>query len=402
MKNSLSSARAIWSIAVLLGTVLFVASCGGGGVGSPDTTTNPPNNTTPTTPINGEAPALPFGNPPGASVAAKAMATALGAGVNFGNIFEAPTDNAWGIPFDATTSLTPVAANMGFKSVRLPVRWSNHASGSAPYTIEPAFMARVKATVQALNAQGLIVVLNMHHYRDLDGDTRDFGELAAPNANHRDRMVLMWKQIADEFKSFPNDKLLFEVYNEPHLQLQTNPASSNDPWNALLARAMGQIRATNPDRVVVVGPTGYNNTQNLKHLRLPNDANMIVTIHQYEPFSFTHQGAPWIVPRLPTGQTCCSADQKNQITQILQTAKTWSTQNNYPIYLGEFGAYSNNDYSTNMTTQRVNFNTYMREEMSRLEFSWAYWELAASFGVYDRATQTTRTPLLQSLIPAPL
>jgi endoglucanase len=387
--SNLSGFKYLVPLALLVS--LSIASCGGGGADTVALQNNNPSE---------EAPALASGNAPGASAKANQLSAAIAPGINLGNVFEAPTDNAWGIPFSDTTTLVQKAKTMGFKSIRMPVRWSNHASLTAPYTIDAAFMTRVKSEVQNMINQGFIVVLNMHHYRDLDGDTRDPGEVTAPNVDHNTRFVLIWKQIANEFKDFSNDNLLFEVYNEPHGKLQTSPASVNDPWNNLLARAMGQIRATNPSRVVVVGPSNYNNAYNLQHLRLPNDANMIVTIHQYEPFGFTHQGASWISnPPPPTGQTCCSNAQKNQITTILGVAKNWSTVNRYPIYVGEFGAYSNNDYSASMITQRVNFNSYMREEMSKVSFSWAYWELASGFGIYDRATQLTRTTLLDSLIP---
>jgi endoglucanase len=378
---------------------MTVTSCGGGGGGANTTAQDMSSPAPSSLPAGSEFAALAVGNPPGASSDAVAIASKLAPGVNFGNILEAPSDGAWGISYNTIATLSPIAWNMGFKSVRLPVRWSNHAGLTEPYTIDAAFMTRVKNTVQALNDQGFIVVMDMHHYRDLDGDTRDPGEIAVPSADHKKRMVLMWKQIAEQFKDFSNDKLLFEVYNEPHGQLQAGQGSVNDPWNALLARAMGQIRASNPNRVVVVGPTGYHSAYNLQYLQLPNDANLIVTVHQYEPFGFTHQGAAWITPTRPTGQTCCSVAQQNQITTILNVASNWGTQKKYPIYVGEFGAYSNNDYSNSMTTQRVNFNNYMRTEMTRLNFSWAYWEMAAGFGVYDLSLQSTRTTLLKSLIP---
>ncbi len=347
-------------------------------------------------------PRVASGSAPGASPQAYAMAKRLGRGVNLGNVFEAPTDGAWGIGFQKTPELTKVAKSLGFQHVRVPVRWSNHAMARPPYTINPAFMAQVKATVDGLIAQGLIVMLNVHHYRQLDGDKLDNGEAAVPDDLVQVRFVMLWQQIAQTFKDYPNDQLVFELYNEPHGRMQTGqtPSGNSDAWNNLMAHAIAQVRATNPERIVVVGPTHWNNAYWLNQLRLPNDPHLIVTVHQYEPFNFTHQGAEWTNPRKPIGQTCCSDSQKRQIVSILDKAHTWSQQNKYPIYVGEFGAYAHKNHTDEVTKQRVNFNVFMREEMERRNMSWAYWELASGFGIYDLTSGKPREALWRSLIPA--
>jgi endoglucanase len=71
---------------------------------------------------------------------------------------------------------------------------------------------------------------------------------------------------------------------------------------------------------------------------LPNDDNLIVTIHSYSSFSFTHQGAAWITPVMPVGVSCCNTSQVTQMTTPLDSAKAWSTATHYPVFLGEFGA----------------------------------------------------------------
>lgn len=54
--------------------------------------------------------------------------------------------------------------------------------------------------------------------------------------------------------------------------------------------------------MVIVGPTEWNAVGKLAEPELPDDPNLIVTVHYYDPFAFTHQGAEWTEPRLPTGQ----------------------------------------------------------------------------------------------------
>jgi endoglucanase len=321
---------------------------------------------------------------PGASANASATATAIGRGVNFGNMFEAPTEGAWGLT--VTDDFIDKATSAGFKSVRLPVRWSNHAGAQAPFTIDAAFMARVESVVDKLLAKGLVVVLNMHHYRQLDGDQLDTGESPVGGAFVDVRFVMLWEQIAAHFQG-KGPRLVFELYNEPHGRM------NGEPWNVLAARALRVVRRTNPDRIVVVGPTSWNSANDLRLLKMPNDANLIATVHNYNPFQFTHQGAEWVTPVMPTGVTCCNTAQVAEMTAPLDVAKAWAATARYPVFVGEFGAYSKAD-----STSRFDFDRKMRSAMESRGMSWAYWEFASGFGVYDPTTLTFRQGLLGSLL----
>jgi len=361
---------------VLVITMLVAGACTGGG-----------GSTTPTPqaiPDIGTYPPLPNDAAPGASASAVATATAIGRGVNFGNMFEAPTEGAWGLT--VTDDFIDKASTAGFKSVRLPVRWSNHASADAPFTIDAAFMTRVESVVDKLLAKGVVVILNMHHYRQLDGDPLDPGELAVPQAAVDVRFVMLWEQIATHFQS-RSARLVFELYNEPHARM------NGEPWNVLAARALGVVRKTNPDRVVVIGATSWNAANDLRLLKLPNDANLVVTVHNYAPFQFTHQGAEWVSPVLPVGVSCCNPSQEGEMTAPLDVAKTWSATKRYPVFVGEFGAYSKADDAS-----RIDFNRKMRSAMEARGMSWTYWEFAAGFGVYDPVKLSFRQGLLDSLL----
>lgn len=362
---------------------LALSACGGGGGGGGGSSSSSPSASGDPT-LNTDFPAMANNAAPGASAGAISAAAALGRGVNFGNIFEAPREGDWGLSF--VDSYVDDAWNAGFRSVRLPVRWSNHAGATAPFTIDATFAARVKYAVDLLLAKGFYVVLNMHHYRQLDGDDRDPNEFAVDASILERRFLMMWQQIAQAYSGY-NDHLIFELYNEPHGRLQ------GEPWNVLAARAMNVVRATNPTRPVMIGPTTWNNAYSLPNLKLPNDANLIATIHHYEPFNFTHQGASWVSPPFPTGVTCCNSTQINQIIDPLAFAKTWSDQKHYPIYVGEFGAFSAAD-----ATSRETFTRRMRTEAEARGFTWSYWEYASGFGVYNPATSSFRTGLLNALV----
>ena len=302
----------------------------------------------------------------------------LGRGVNLGNALEAPREGEWGVTLKE--EYFKLIKEAGFNSVRIPIRWSAHAASEAPYTIEPAFFARVDWAVNQALSRGLAAVINMHHYDELAQD---------PSA-HRERFLALWQQIAEHYrKHSPN--LLFEPLNEPHDKLTA------DVWNPLVKEALRIIRQSNPNRDVVIGSVNWSSVSALKELDLPaEDRHIIVTFHYYNPFPFTHQGAEWVSGSnnwLGT-KWAGSEWEKFAITYDLDSAVKWAEQNGRPLYLGEFGAYSRADMAS-----RAAWTAFVARQAEEKGMSWAYWEFCAGFGVYNQSTAAWNTPLLEALIP---
>lgn len=304
----------------------------------------------------------------------------LGVGVNLGNAFEAPAEGAWGVRLAAEDF--DRIAKAGFDSVRIPVRWSAHAGDAPPYTIDPAFFARVDWAIDQALSRGLAVVLNQHH----------FNELYADPAGQRDRFIALWRQIAQHYRDRP-PALFFEILNEPHDRLD------RQQWNQLLADTVPVIRASNPTRILVVGPAGWNAYSELPHLHLPEgDDRIIATFHYYLPFPFTHQGASWAGEhsRQWLGTRWTGSDSEKQaVIHHLDAAAAWARNHNVPLFLGEFGAYEKADIAS-----RAAWTRFVREEARRRGISVAYWEYCAGFGVYDPAARQWRPQLLDALLPA--
>lgn len=121
---------------------------------------------------------------------------------------------------------------------------------------------------------------------------------------------------------------------------------------------------------------------------------MIASVHFYEPFDFTHQGASW-VDAIPVGTPWTGSDEEQaELLGDLDEAVRWSKEHNIPINVGEFGAYSKADMKS-----RVCWTAFLCREMEKRDFSWNYWEFCSGFGVYDPDTQAWRTDLLNALVP---
>jgi aryl-phospho-beta-D-glucosidase BglC (GH1 family) len=236
----------------------------------------PPSSPPPATP-----PVAPPVTPPPSSADIYAQNRLLAKTVNFGNALEAPNEGDWGMRLEE--GFFGLVKDAGFTAIRLPVKWSNHAAQTAPYTLEPAFLERVRWAVKQATDRNLAIIVDFHHYDEI-----------VPNpTQHLERFLGIWKNVAAAFKDAPSS-VFFEVLNEPNGALEPY-------WNEYQTKALEVIRQSNPTRAVIVGPTGWNSAWRLGELKLPNDPRLIVTFHNYEPFSFTHQGAEWINPVPPVG-----------------------------------------------------------------------------------------------------
>jgi len=303
----------------------------------------------------------------------------LGRGVNLGNSLEAPQEGAWGVTLKESYFEEIKAA--GFDSIRIPVRWSAHAESSPPYRIDPRFFERVEWAVRQALQRRLRVVLNIHHYDEI---------FQNPDA-HRERFLALWQQIAERYQSQP-PALLFELLNEPNSKLTAGK------WNKLLAEALAVVRRSNPTRDVVIGPVGWNGIGELKSLTLPEqDRHLVVTVHYYSPFQFTHQGASWAGPQaqqwLGTKWTGTKAEQQ-AVERDLDIAIAWAVKHRRPIYLGEFGAFSKADMES-----RARWTRFVADAALQRKMSFAYWEFSSGFGVYDPVAERWIQPLKDALLP---
>lgn len=320
----------------------------------------------------------------------------LGRGLNMGNYLEADDDEGdWtGGRLIQEADFTDIKA-AGFKSVRIPIRWSAHTSMTGPgYLVEADFLARVKQVVDWAIAADLIVVINTHHYLELMDDPGDL-------ATHRARLAAIWDQISDTFpvSSYPADRLVFELLNEP------NGAVDYTEWNEIIAQLTGVIwtdnAATQEGRKIMVGTANWGGPTGLTSLALPsacNPGNTIITIHWYEPFRFTHQGADWVDGAADWREIWRGTEAEQQpLLDLYESVEDWNADQAEPfeVFVGEFGVfgrYAGAEY-------RKAWTAFIAREAEARGWSWGYWEYDQSFGAYDRANTRWRPEIIEALIP---
>jgi endoglucanase len=342
-----------------------------------------------------------FGVPPAAAARFKK-------GINLGNRLEAPNEGDWGGTVQAEDF--PFIARRGFDHVRIPIRFSGHASAASPYTIDAAFFSRIDTVLNQAAAANLAVVVDMHAYDELTADV----------ATHRDRFAALWTQIAARYQSRP-DTVAFELLNEPNTQLDTT-------WNDVMLPAIRAIRATNPRRLLIVDSVFWADPTKLSALTLPDDANIMASIHLYEPKLFTFQGQDWMGPiYLTTGvifpgppatpinpvQAAKDASWANQwfmdyntkpaatnpsgpatVTAQIALITAYRQAQGRAVYNGEWGPQDGGALDS-----RARLVTTVRQQCESAGIGWAIWEDPVNMNLFDSRAGTWLTAIIDALLP---
>lgn len=266
----------------------------------------------------------------------------------------------------------------GFDFVRVVLQSFDHMD--AQNRLDPEWLATLDGVVQQATAAGLGVILDEH----------DFNRCSeAPDACEP-KLLAFWQQIGARYRNAP-DTVLFELLNEPHAPLDAVR------WNAMLAKLIPAVRATNPRRTLVIGPTQWNNLEQLPSLKLPaDDRNILVTFHSYEPFRFTHQGASWAGETASLKNIPFTKADEARIRADYDKVAAWSKANDRPVLMGEFGAY---EKSGTPVADRARYTATVRREAEAHGFPWAYWQFDSDFIVYDIDRDQWVEPIRAALIP---
>ncbi|WP_230558600.1 glycoside hydrolase family 5 protein [Sphingomonas segetis] len=267
----------------------------------------------------------------------------------------------------------------GFDFVRVVLQAFKHMD--ANNRLDPAWLAKLDEVVREAQKAGLGIILDEH---DFNPCSEDLHVCSA-------KLTAFWQQVAPRYANHPRT-VAFELLNEPHDKL------NGESWNRLFAEQLALVRQTNPNRIVVVGPTHWNSLNDLPLLKLPPDPNLLVTFHYYDPFHFTHQGATWAgedVKKLK-GVTWGSDQDRAALSSDFDKVAAWSDAHNRPILLGEFGAYDNSGTPLDL---RVAYTAAVRAEAERHGFDWSYWQFDGDFIVWDMKTQRWIEPIHKALIP---
>jgi endoglucanase len=181
---------------------------------------------------------------------------------------------------------------------------------------------------------------------------------------------------------------------------------SAEAWRWQAEQLIKYVREIAPRHTLIVGFEEWNGRQTMINSKPFADSNIIYTFHYYDPFLFTHQGATWagvggiedvkFLPFPANDEKIKTPDKaKGQWTENLiksyredskaekmfkdlKAAKDWSTKNNVPIFLGDFGSFSQNT----KLEDRCRHAEIVYSALGKLQIPNAWWEWDGGFNMF--------------------
>lgn len=297
-------------------------------------------------------------------------------------------------------------AGQGFDHLRLPVDFRLLLAPDG--TLDAARLRPVEDTIFWAGSRGLGVVLDAHFlpgadFNSVGGDKRVFGD---PKLEAQ--VAELWRSVARHFAD-EGPWLRFEVLNEP-------VAAENRQVNGFMRRMLEAIRESGSMRVVYVTTNRWSGFGTIGDLELPDDPNVALTLHYYEPMVFTHQRAAWagfketLPPVAFPGTTPAVAGHTLPhysldvvpgraltvagIEKDFAMVEAWVKKHapDIEVYVGEFGAYR--------AAEPESRRRWIRTIVGQCEkrgWGWAVWDYQGGFAV--RNADGKPTAVLEGLFP---
>ncbi|WP_191017893.1 glycoside hydrolase family 5 protein [Treponema zioleckii] len=347
------------------------------------------------------------------SVTALALVNDMKTGWNLGNTLDAnaksglESETSWGQPLATKKQIDALSA-AGFKTIRLPVSWKNHIIDDK-YTIDPAWMARVKQVVDWAISDGMYVILNDHHDNFENEGAMSYGDGYYPsslNYNESLRFVRnLWAQISLAFNKGYDEHLIFEVLNEPRLRGHAHEWNYNPSCtackdavsnlNKLNQLALDTIRASgknNKNRFVMVTglAASMNSFTSQSSWKLPNDSaegRLLLSVHLYVPYPFAMQNP---------GVSEFTENLTAELSYDFEWLNEHFVKKGVPVVIGEYGATNKNN-----TEDRVKWFKFFVSESRKYGMVACLWDngdwnarntFEEKFGFFNREEGTFYFP----------
>jgi hypothetical protein len=287
-------------------------------------------------------------------------------------------------------------ADLGLNFVRIPTDYRFWTQDQDYMHPDESVFEHLDRYLDACRVRGIQMSLNLHRapgYCVANDDLEPHNLWADSEA--QDGFVFQWETFARRYRGVPNDALSFDLLNEPPWE-GGRYGMTREKNEAVMRRAVGKIRAIDPDREIVINGIGCGK------LAIPElaDLGVVHGARGYTPMSVSHYEAPWadsregdVPPPTYPGAPSVGSDRHfleegGWDREILRDSyRPWLdvAQKGVAIHVGEFGCYNRTPNDVALRWLGDLFDLYR-------EWGWGYalWNFKGPFGIIDHGREGAR------------
>jgi len=274
----------------------------------------------------------------------------MGIGYNLGNLFDSystieeiktPDEQItlWGnsVP---KKQLFNYLKKSGFKTIRFPITWMHFMDEFGK--VNPLWMSRVKEIVKWIIDAHLYCILNVHN--DINAGNWLSEGIAAKN-----KYKYLWEQIANEFKDFDDEYLLFEALNVGDYKINGKyDYKTLYNLSQVFVDSVRNSGGKNKDRLLVL--SGANKDIDMtcsKDYIMPKDPSnkLAISVHYYSPQNFALESDrnPWTftigseVFEIPSLKKWGDEGHYNDMIKSFENLKRYYVDKGIPVIITEVG-----------------------------------------------------------------
>jgi endoglucanase len=187
-----------------------------------------------------------------------------------------------------------------------------------------------------------------------------------------DAFCFHWKMLAERYKTIPQDKISFNLINEP-----ANPnekTMTRADHERVMRAAIKAIRDVSPKRKIIIDGLSWSR-EPAEEL---SDLNVIHSTRAYIPMIISHYGASWVNSKdYPEPAWPGNGWDKDRLRQFY---KPWAAlaKKGVPVHSGEGGVHNKTPHKVVLAWLKD-----VLEVFSEFKMGLALWNFRGSFGLLD-------------------
>lgn len=282
-------------------------------------------------------------------------------------------------PFDER-DFADIAA-LGFDFVRLPLDYRTWIVDGDWERLSEAGLCEIDRAVELGGRYGLHVMLNFHRAPGFTVARPPEPRNLWTDPEARRVCSRHWAAFAERYRGIPNERLSFNLVNEPaHV--------TAEDYAATVRELVAAIRAHDPERLIVADGRDYGHTPNPLLL----DLGVAQGMRGYHPFAISHHDAEWIENR--TGWPEPAWPLRMPDGTVQDAAWLWDRYygpwreleaHSVGLMVGECGAFNRTPHTVVLAWLDDLLGLF-----ARAGWGWCLWNFSGAFGVCDSGRPDVR------------